>query len=89
MVTWNTGTVLRIWLKNVKLIIIFISYGNVYKVNECFSDLPEHALCRTVVGPFVLRVSTGLLHRMEKVREAAAVYDYQPYASPPTGMFSH
>lgn len=51
-----------------------------------FSDLPEHALCRTVMGPFVLHVNSGLLHRMEKVRQAAALYDYQPYSSPPPGL---
>ncbi|KAJ1522739.1 hypothetical protein ONE63_001898 [Megalurothrips usitatus] len=48
-----------------------------------YSDLPEHALCRTVMGPFVLRVDSGLLHRFDKVRQAAALYDYQPYSSPP------
>ncbi|KAK3912926.1 Vacuolar protein sorting-associated protein 13B [Frankliniella fusca] len=48
-----------------------------------YSDLPEHSLCRTVVGPFVLRVNSGLLHRFEKVQKSAALYDYQPYSTPP------
>lgn len=48
-----------------------------------YSDLPESSLCRTVLGPFVLRVNSGLLHRCEKVQKAAALYDYQPYSTPP------
>ncbi|XP_047111784.1 vacuolar protein sorting-associated protein 13B [Schistocerca piceifrons] len=47
-----------------------------------YSNLPERALCRVVVGPMLLRLSSGLFHRLQAVQGAALLYDYCPYSVP-------
>lgn len=41
------------------------------------------ALCRFVAGPFVIRICSGVIHRLDTLRQVAAAYDYQPYSEPP------
>lgn len=41
------------------------------------------AVCRLVGGPFVIRICSGLIHRMDTLSQIAATYDYPPYSEPP------
>ncbi|XP_059469479.1 intermembrane lipid transfer protein VPS13B isoform X2 [Neocloeon triangulifer] len=47
------------------------------------SNLPERALCRIVVGPMQLNVTSGLIHRVQEIMKAAGNYNYPPYVDPP------
>ncbi len=44
-----------------------------------YSDLSERALCRFVFGPALVKVSSGLIHRLSMTAHAASFYDYIPY----------
>lgn len=41
------------------------------------------ALCRLVGGPITIRLCSGLIHRMDTLRQVASTYDYPPYSEPP------
>ncbi|CAB3369189.1 Hypothetical predicted protein [Cloeon dipterum] len=47
------------------------------------SNLPERALCRMVIGPLQLNVTSGLIHRAQEIMKAASSYNYPPYVDPP------
>lgn len=48
-----------------------------------YSNLSETSLCRLVGGPVTILLCSGLIHRMDTLRQVAAAYDYQPYSNPP------
>ncbi|KAH0999222.1 hypothetical protein HUJ04_005426, partial [Dendroctonus ponderosae] len=50
--------------------------------NYEFSNLPEMSALRLCVGPFRLRVCSGLIHRCSTLQVAASFYDYPPYYTP-------
>ncbi|XP_060527776.1 intermembrane lipid transfer protein VPS13B isoform X2 [Cylas formicarius] len=50
--------------------------------NYEYSNLPEASSLRLCVGPFRLRVCSGLFHRLGTLRIAASYYDYSPYYTP-------
>lgn len=45
--------------------------------------MPEKAICRLVGGPFVVYVSSGLIHRASTLHQVMTMYDYAPYKVPP------
>uniref|UniRef100_A0A1B6E4J2 Chorein N-terminal domain-containing protein n=1 Tax=Clastoptera arizonana TaxID=38151 RepID=A0A1B6E4J2_9HEMI len=51
--------------------------------DEEIEKLPpkERVLIRYVAGPMVIRVTSGLIHRIQMIMKAAANYDYNPYGS--------
>ncbi|XP_069674298.1 intermembrane lipid transfer protein VPS13B isoform X2 [Periplaneta americana] len=47
-----------------------------------YSNLAEKSLCRVVVGPTVVKVCSGLFHRLQMIQHSANLYDYSPYSTP-------
>ncbi|CAG9772920.1 unnamed protein product [Ceutorhynchus assimilis] len=50
-------------------------YGSNYE----FSNFSEISSLRLCIGPFRLRVCSGLIHRANTIQTAASFYDYPPY----------
>ena len=51
-----------------------------------YSNLPERALLRMVVGPLQLKVSHGLCHRLSALQHAVGQYNYPPYTDKGAGV---
>lgn len=44
-----------------------------------YSNFKERTSIRAFVGPFNLRYTSGLVHRLNVLQQASELYDYQPY----------
>ncbi|XP_026672531.1 vacuolar protein sorting-associated protein 13B isoform X2 [Ceratina calcarata] len=44
-----------------------------------YSNFREHRVMRYVVGDLTIRMCSGVFHRLETIKQAAANYDYSPY----------
>lgn len=71
---WSLGKSTGVCNNTPKKFAIFSSFYS--------SNLSERSLTRLVVGPFKLRVCSGLFHRLGSLRVAASTYDYPPYSVP-------
>ncbi|XP_012288372.1 vacuolar protein sorting-associated protein 13B [Orussus abietinus] len=45
------------------------------------SNFPERTIAKCVIGDVTVRACSGLLHRLNTIKEAAAKYDYSPYTT--------
>ncbi|XP_066257341.1 intermembrane lipid transfer protein VPS13B isoform X1 [Euwallacea similis] len=55
---------------------------------EC-SNLLEISTLRLCIGPFKLRICSGLIHRCNTIQVASSFYDYPPYYTPKEDLLLH
>ncbi|XP_076650338.1 vacuolar protein sorting 13B isoform X2 [Halictus rubicundus] len=44
-----------------------------------YSNFHEHRVMRYIIGDLTIRLCSGVFHRIETIKQAAANYDYNPY----------
>ncbi|KAL1506203.1 hypothetical protein ABEB36_005605 [Hypothenemus hampei] len=57
---------------------ILLDLGSNYE----FSNLAENSALTLCIGPFRLRICSGLIHRCKTLQVAGSFYDYPPYFTP-------
>lgn len=54
-----------------------------FKIKETkltlFSNFYERRVMRYIIGDLTIRLCSGVFHRIETIKHAAANYDYNPY----------
>jgi hypothetical protein len=50
-----------------------------YKLFIFRSNFQERRIIRYLAGDLTIRLCSGILHRINTIRQAAAKYDYDPY----------